>query len=285
MPNARGSDDTTGASPRGAGRHARAFFLGRRRYAPIHALQQRLLDARRAGEVGDVVLLLEHAPVITLGRSAHATNVLASPEALKKLGVDLEDTGRGGDVTLHAPGQLVGYPILDLRPDRCDLRRYVRQLAEVMILIARDHGVEAGTVDGMIGVWVDRERPDEWATAAWARTLAKVGAIGVRVSRWVTMHGFALNLDIDLSAFGLIVPCGIADHPVASLATLTGRSTSVRAVALGAHVHLSRALETSVPDVVDLAALDDDALWSAITTPVERPAASAPGSLSVGASP
>ena len=233
-------------------RTARAFYLGRRRYEPIHALQKRLLDRRIAGEIGDVVLLLEHDPVVTLGRGAKPENVLFSADVLAEMGVDRIETGRGGDVTFHGPGQLVAYPIVDLKPNRCDLRRYVRELAEVMILIARDHGIEAGTVDGLVGVWADAEKPDQWATAPWAGSLAKIGAIGVRVSRWVTMHGFALNLDIDLTSFAVIVPCGIKDHDVASVASLAGRSRSVRSVALDIGRHLERAMDLEVGTVVDL---------------------------------
>jgi lipoyl(octanoyl) transferase len=235
-----------------APRAARAVWLGRRRYGPVHALQKRLVEARMRGGGADVVLLVEHEPVLTLGRGAHPENVLLTPEVLAARGVDREEVGRGGDVTYHGPGQLVGYPILDLRPDRCDVRRYVRSLAEVMILLARDAGIEAGTVDGMIGAWADAERPDAWAGEAWAGRPAKIGAIGVKISRWVTMHGFALNLDPDLGHFRMIVPCGIQDRPVASLASLGGTPRTVRATALGAAGALGAALDLAVGGVDDL---------------------------------
>lgn len=239
-----------------ARRAARAFFLGRRRYGPIHALMNDLHAARVAGAAPDTVLLVEHEPVVTLGRAAKEGNVLLSPEQLAARGVDLEETGRGGDVTFHGPGQLVAYPILDLKPDRCDLRRYVRELAEVMILVARDHGVEAGTVDGMVGVWADADQPDQWATAPWARRLAKIGAIGVRASRWVTMHGFALNLTLDPARFEVIVPCGIRAHGVESLARLSGVERSVRDVALGLGPHFASAMDLDLSAVEDLSARD-----------------------------
>lgn len=236
---------------------ARAVWLGRRRYEPIHALQQRLVEARGEGRTGDVILLVEHEPVITLGRAAEAANVLFSAGALAERGVDLIETGRGGDVTYHGPGQLVAYPILDLKPDRCDVRRYVRALAETMISVAREHHVEAGVVDGMIGVWADRAAPHEWAGAEWAREIAKLGAIGVRLSRWVTMHGLALNLTTDLHAFDLIVPCGIREHGVTSIEALTGRAPSVHEVALSMPAHFTRTLGEPVSDVEDLSSETD----------------------------
>lgn len=239
----------------------RAVFLGRRRYAAVHELQQELVYLRAEGQTRDVILLVEHDPVVTLGRAANGANVLLGSSALAARGVDLVQTGRGGDVTLHGPGQLVCYPILDLKsftPERCDVRKYVRALSEVMILIARDLGVETGVVDDLIGVWVDRAKPTEWAGAPWASEIAKIGAIGVRLSRWVTMHGFALNLSIDLNAFQWIVPCGIRDHGVTSIEELTGKAPSTLDAALGSRTSLSRGLDLPVAaienasDVADL---------------------------------
>ncbi|MDI1434658.1 lipoyl(octanoyl) transferase LipB [Polyangium sorediatum] len=238
-------------------RQAKAYFLGRRRYEPIHALQQHLVSLRADGHIEDLILLVEHEPVVTLGRAADTGNVLLGEELLAARGVDLVQTGRGGDVTYHGPGQLVCYPILDLKPDRCDVRRYVRSLAEVMILLARELGVESGVVDGLIGVWADRAKPAEWAGAPWASEIAKLGAIGVRLSRWVTMHGFALNLSVDLQSFGMIVPCGLRDHSVTSIEELVGRAPAVRDLALGCHEILSRGLELSVPRVEDIAHVSD----------------------------
>jgi lipoyl(octanoyl) transferase len=232
-------------------RSARACWLGRRRYEAVHELQRAIHSARGARRIGDVILLVEHEPVITLGRGAKESHVLVAAEALRARGVDLVQTGRGGDVTYHGPGQLVGYPILDLRPERCDVRRYVRALAEAMILIAREHGVEAGVVDGMVGVWADAAMPRQWAGAAWAERLAKIGAIGVKLSRWITMHGFALNVSTDLDAFLMIVPCGIRDHGVTSIATLTGGAPSVGELAMASRNELERALDYRIDPIAD----------------------------------
>ncbi len=236
---------------------ARAVWLGRRRYDPIHDLQRALLDARRAGSIGDTILLLEHAPVITLGLAADPTNVLLSKEALAARGVDLVETARGGDVTFHGPGQLVGYPILDLSPDHRDVRKYVHALEALMGLFARDHGVEVGALSGKTGVWVDRAAPATWPGEAWAREPAKIGAIGVKISRWITMHGFAFNLTTDLDAFALIVPCGIRDYGVTSIAEVTGARPAVRDVALASAPHLAEALPVSVARVDDLDGEED----------------------------
>lgn len=182
--------------------------LGRVGYAEGLELQARLVAERQAQAVPDTLLLLEHEPVVTLGRSARRENLLLPEEELHRRGIEVFETGRGGDVTYHGPGQVVGYPILDLSPDRRDVHRYVRDLEEVMIRACRDYGIEAGRAAGLTGTWVGSE---------------KIGAIGVRIARWVTSHGFAFNVGTDLSAFGLIVPCGIRERGVTSLARLLGR--------------------------------------------------------------
>ena len=186
-------------------------------YAEGLALQQELVAARKAGEIPDQLLLLEHPPVITLGAKVRhdRSHVLASETDLEDAGVSLFEAGRGGDVTYHGPGQLVGYPILDLRPDRCDIHRYVRDLEAVMIAAAAVFGVEAVRVAGLTGAWVGQD---------------KLAAIGVRISRWVTSHGFAFNVATDLSHFSLIVPCGIPDRGVTSLGRLLGRPPSMQSV-------------------------------------------------------
>jgi lipoyl(octanoyl) transferase len=189
--------------------------LGRIGYADALALQEALLEARSAQRIPDTLLLLEHEPVITLGRGAKQQNVLASRELLAQQGVALFETGRGGDVTYHGPGQLVGYPILDLNPDRRDVRRYVGNLEEVMIRIAGEYGLHGSRIAGLNGAWIgDR----------------KLGAVGVRIRRWVTMHGFALNVTTQLNAFDLIVPCGIIGKAVTSLAAELSREPEMRDV-------------------------------------------------------
>jgi lipoyl(octanoyl) transferase len=190
-------------------------------YARGLELQRELVDDRKAGRIPDTLLLLEHPHVITLGvKLADArSHVVASDERLTELGVDVHETGRGGDVTYHGPGQIVGYPVIDLKPDRCDVHQYVRDLEEVMIRTCRSTGIEARRFEGFSGTWVDTPRGPE-----------KIGAIGVRISRWVTSHGFAFNVNTDLDYFRLIVPCGIADHGVTSLEALLGHSLDTRAV-------------------------------------------------------
>ena len=179
-------------------------------------LQQRLVAERQRDLIADQLLLLEHPPVITLGVRADAANVLASPAVLRGRGVEVHDTRRGGDVTYHGPGQLVGYPIVLLKPDRCDVHRYVRDLEEVLIRAVAEFGVRATRIPGLTGVWVGND---------------KLAAIGVRLSRWVTSHGFALNVTTDLDDFALIRPCGLTDHGVTSLQQLTGGEISAVDVA------------------------------------------------------
>jgi lipoyl(octanoyl) transferase len=184
--------------------------LGLVRFGEALALQRSLVEERRAGHVPDLLLLLQHPPVITLGVRGDGgrSHIVASETRLAALGVEVSETGRGGDVTYHGPGQIVGYPIVDLRPDRCDVHRYVRDVEEVMMRTCADYGVDARRIDGLTGAWVGNR---------------KIGAIGVRVSRWITSHGFAFNVNTDLDYFNLIVPCGIADRGVTSLEQLLGR--------------------------------------------------------------
>ncbi|HET8646268.1 MAG TPA: lipoyl(octanoyl) transferase LipB, partial [Vicinamibacteria bacterium] len=190
--------------------------LGRVRYADGIELQQRLVRQRQAGEIGDVLLLLEHEPVFTLGRNARAGNVLFPAQQLRQRGFDVHEVGRGGDVTYHGPGQVVGYPIVELGPGRRDVHRYVRDLEEVMIRTCAAYGVAAGRIAGLTGCWVGEE---------------KIGAIGVRISRWVTSHGFAFNVTREpLDAFRLIVPCGIRDKGVTALELVCGRPVDIEGV-------------------------------------------------------
>lgn len=211
-PRVQGSGENTDRS-----RVLQVRRLGRVAYADGLALQQDLVEQRRRSEIPDQLLLLEHPPVVTLGVKVRndRSHVLATPERLASLGVELHETGRGGDVTYHGPGQIVGYPILDLRPDRCDVHAYVRDLEEVMIRAARRFGVEATRVEGLTGIWVGTE---------------KLAAIGVRISRWITSHGFAFNVNTNLSHFNLIVPCGITDRGVTSLEKLLGHSVPMAEV-------------------------------------------------------
>jgi lipoyl(octanoyl) transferase len=203
--------------------------LGRVPYAEGLQIQEQLVAERQAGRIVDVLLLLEHEPVFTMGRNARAENVLLSPEALRSRGFQIFETGRGGDVTYHGPGQVVGYPILELPTERRDVHRYVRDLEEVMIRACAEYGITADRIAGKTGAWVGKE---------------KIGAIGVRIARWVTSHGFALNVTNDLDPFALIVPCGIRDHGVTSLSRLLGREVAVDEVA--------RRLAAHVADVFDL---------------------------------
>ena len=197
----------------------------------MYALQLELLELRKRAAIGDVFLGLEHEPVITLGRGARPEHLLAGAEQLRERGVAVEKTDRGGEITLHAPGQLVGYPIVGLAPDRQDVRRYVRDLSATVRELIAPYGVQAGEIQDLIGVWVDVAQPSVWPGVEQARAPQKIGAIGVRLSRWVSMHGFALNLSVDLSLFRLIVPCGISEYGVCSLASLGLAAPSARELA------------------------------------------------------
>lgn len=228
--------------------------LGTVDYSLGLGLQQQLLGLRKEDKIGDVLLLLEHKPVITLGRNAKAANVVASTDLLKKRGVELFECDRGGDVTFHGPGQIVGYPIFDLRgfgaPDRkrktLGVIEFVRRLEDVLMRTCADFAIPTKRIPGLTGVWTDpatppfraeendgRNRPPESKerTSAGEGSEAKLAAIGVHVSRFVTSHGFALNVNTDLTYFNLIVPCGITAKPVTSIEQQLGRKVDLNAVA------------------------------------------------------
>ncbi len=219
--------------------------LGLIDYATGLRLQQRLVDLRKEGRIGDVLLLLEHTPVITLGRNANAANVIAAPELLAERGVEVVECDRGGDVTFHGPGQLVGYPIFDLRGfASSDGKRatlgvveYVRRVEEVLIRTCADFRIPAKRIAGLTGVWTqgplrsaqDRVSTPPGITEETAE--GKLAAIGVHISRGVTSHGFALNVDVDLDYFNLIVPCGITSKPVTSMAKELGERVALQELA------------------------------------------------------
>ena len=206
--------------------------LGVVAYADGLGLQRGLVEDRKAGRIPDTLLLLQHPHVVTIGvKKDGRRHILATPDRLKELNVDVFDTGRGGDVTYHGPGQLVGYPILDLNPDRRDVHQYVRDLEEVMIRVCADYGLTAGRIKGLSGAWIGAE---------------KIGAIGVRISRWVTSHGFAFNVTTDTDFFKLIVPCGIADRGVTSLASQLGRAPDMTEIEDRVVQHFCRVFERSV---------------------------------------
>ena len=186
---------------------------------PACELQQRLVEARKARAIPDLLLLCEHPHVITLGRNASREHLLASDRRLAEMSVELRPTNRGGDITYHGPGQIVGYPILDLTEHRRDVRWYVEQLEEVMIRTTADFGLAARRIEGQHGAWIDAPSGQE-----------KLGALGVHLSRWVTSHGFAYNVSTDLGYFDLIVPCGIADKRATSLERALGRPVAIEQV-------------------------------------------------------
>ena len=193
--------------------------------------QELAVERLRSGDAPEQLLLLEHPHVFTLGRGADANNILADQDQLQTNSVEVHETGRGGDVTYHGPGQLVGYPIINLKPDRCDVHRYVRDVEEVLIRTIADYGIEGGRIEGLTGVWVGNE---------------KIAAIGVRIARWITSHGFALNVNTDLKFFQMIVPCGITDKSVTSISRLLGREVDLCEVATTTARHFGEVFNREV---------------------------------------
>jgi lipoyl(octanoyl) transferase len=214
-----------------ARRACEARFLGRVGYLEALAMQERAVARLGSGQMTEQLLLLEHPHVFTLGRNAKASNILIGGELLKERSIEVHHVGRGGDVTYHGPGQLVGYPIINLRPDRCDVHRYVRDIEEVLIRTVADFGLRGSRIAGLTGVWVGGR---------------KIAAIGVRIARWITSHGFALNVNTDLSYFRMIVPCGIVDRGVTSLAEVLGRQVDLKEVARAAAYHFGRVFQRDI---------------------------------------
>ena len=250
-----------------------AVQLGTVSYAEGLRLQQKLVDLRKAGQIGDVLLLLEHTPVITLGRNAKAANILFPTEALAARGVEVFDCDRGGDVTFHGPGQLVGYPIFDLRrypssqlpavssqlkPTRKTLGAvdYVRRLEEVLIRTCGDFGISTTRITGLTGVWTESEPS------------AKIAALGVHISRSVTSHGFALNVNTDLSYFNLIVPCGITSKPVTSMQKELRREVDFNEVAHAVSRNFGGVFDSQILWVETIDAL----LGNTVGVPTKAPA-------------
>lgn len=218
-------------------RALRSAWLGEVAYSDGLALQRALVERRRAGDISDTLLLLEHPHVITRGTGSHDEHILLDEAARVRMGIELHDAGRGGDVTYHGPGQLVGYPIIDLKPDRKDLHRWLRDLEQTLIEALATFGIPAGRVEGLTGVWSGR---------------GKIAAIGVRVSSgWITSHGFALNVDPQLSYFDTIVPCGIADRAVTSMREELGCAPDEERVRGEVRQALARSLGASLDDSVE----------------------------------
>jgi lipoyl(octanoyl) transferase len=252
--------------------------LGTIDYVTGLRLQQQLVSLRKEEKIGDVLLLLEHSPVITLGRNAKAANVIASPDVLGQRGVELFECDRGGDVTFHGPGQIVGYPIFDLRGFRVaadafvrpgesqarpsTLRKtlgvieFVRRLEEVLIRTCADFAIPAKRVAGLTGVWTDVDARE-----------AKVAAIGVHISRFVTSHGFALNVNTDLRFFNLIVPCGITSKPVTSMQQELGKPLDLNTVAESISRNFGVVFESQMLWVETL----DTLLGHAVGVPMQAP--------------
>jgi lipoyl(octanoyl) transferase len=264
--------------------------LGQVAYGEGLGLQRKLVELRKAGEIGDVLLLLEHSPVITLGRNAKAANVLASTDALAARGVEVFECDRGGDVTFHGPGQLVAYPIFDLRSHTCGADTpvreksiprkflgavdFVRSLEEVLTRTCGDFGISTHRIAGLTGVWTEKERvvsglrPDSGAEPRHhTNTEAKIAAIGVHISRSVTSHGFALNVNTDLGFFDLIVPCGITSKPVTSMRKELGREIDLNAVAQAASRNFGAVFRSQMLWVETIDAL----LGNSVGIPVKVP--------------
>jgi lipoyl(octanoyl) transferase len=266
-------------------------------YATGLRLQQQLVALRKADKIGDVLLLLEHFPVITLGRNAKASNVVASPELLAQRGVELFECDRGGDVTFHGPGQIVGYPIFDLRgfvtPDgkrkTLGAIEFVRRLEEVLIRTCADFAIPTTRVPSLTGVWTDAAtndarlgtaalrpaqvrpsavRPSEAKPALTEASEAKIAAIGVHISHFVTSHGFALNVNTNLSFFNLIIPCGISAKPVTSMRQELGRPLDLNTVAESISRNFGRVFSSQILWVETLDAL----LGGTVGVPLQRPA-------------
>jgi lipoyl(octanoyl) transferase len=255
----------------------RVLNLGQVPYETALHLQRTLLQLCKAGRIGNTLLLLEHPPVITLGRNAQLNNVLASPEFLAQRGVELFEVDRGGDVTFHGPGQLVAYPIFDLRSfePKVGAVEFVRRLEEVLIRTCADFGIGTQRIQGLTGVWTYalRNKPE-----------AKIAAIGVHISRGVTTHGFALNVSTDLDFFTLIVPCGIANKPVSSMQRELQKPLTVDEVATAASRNFGRVFQSQM---LWLESLDDLLAGASEVGPVAaRPeAAEAPSNQDTPARP
>jgi len=241
------------------------FHLGTIDYATGLHLQQRLVELRKEGQIGDVLLLLEHTPVITLGRNAKAQNIVAMPEVLAQRGVEVFECDRGGDVTFHGPGQLVGYPIFDLRgfPAHDGKRKtlgvieYVRRLEEVLIRTCADFGIPAKRISGLTGVWTEQNIE------------AKIAALGVHISRGVTSHGVALNVNTDLSYFNLIIPCGIESKPVTSIEKELGKEVSLEEVANSVSRNFGQVFESQILWLESLEGLTGPAVGVPAQPPAE----------------
>jgi lipoyl(octanoyl) transferase len=233
------------------------LYLGRVAYATALELQRTLQQMRKAGRIENTLLLLEHPPVITLGRSAQLANVVAPPEFLAQHGVELFETDRGGDVTFHGPGQLVAYPIVDLRSfsPKVGAVEYVRRLEEVLIRTCSDYGIGTQRIKGLTGVWT---------YALPKKPEAKIAAIGVHISRAVTTHGFAMNVSTDLDFFLLIVPCGIADKPVTSMERELQKLVPLEEVATSASRNFGRVFQSQM---LWLESLDDLLAQAATAAP------------------